>query len=91
MYEVGEGETPATGWSIERSPGGDGRFAEELRRRGADVRLSVGCEFWLFVPECRLLSSAAAAEQRGRGQKWQVRSGRSKMDRELEGDDHERP
>ncbi|MFI1012825.1 abortive phage infection protein [Streptomyces sp. NPDC020965] len=27
-----------------------GRFAERLRRQGADVDLSVGCEFWLFVP-----------------------------------------
>jgi hypothetical protein len=27
-----------------------GRFAERLRRQGADVHLSVGCEFWLFVP-----------------------------------------
>ncbi|MCM2389788.1 abortive phage infection protein [Streptomyces albipurpureus] len=27
-----------------------GRFAERLRRQGAKVDLSVGCEFWLFVP-----------------------------------------
>ncbi|NKQ23497.1 abortive phage infection protein [Streptomyces galbus] len=27
-----------------------GRFAERLRRQGASVDLSVGCEFWLFVP-----------------------------------------
>ncbi|MFC4331101.1 abortive phage infection protein [Streptomyces andamanensis] len=27
-----------------------GRFAEGLRRQGAAVELSVGCEFWLFVP-----------------------------------------
>jgi hypothetical protein len=27
-----------------------GRHAEELRRQGADVHLSVGCEFVLFVP-----------------------------------------
>ncbi|MFJ4578784.1 abortive phage infection protein [Streptomyces echinatus] len=27
-----------------------GRFAERLRRHGADVDFSVGCEFWLFVP-----------------------------------------
>ncbi|WBB62335.1 abortive phage infection protein [Streptomyces sp. WMMC500] len=27
-----------------------GRHAEELRRQGAGVELSVGCEFWLFVP-----------------------------------------
>ncbi|GAA5009799.1 abortive phage infection protein [Streptomyces hyderabadensis] len=27
-----------------------GRFAERLRRHGASVELSVGCEFWLFVP-----------------------------------------
>ncbi|MCX4972339.1 abortive phage infection protein [Streptomyces sp. NBC_00620] len=27
-----------------------GRFAERLRRQGAGVHLSVGCEFWLFVP-----------------------------------------
>jgi hypothetical protein len=27
-----------------------GRHAEELRRQGADVELSVGCEFFLFVP-----------------------------------------
>ncbi|MFI5972410.1 abortive phage infection protein [Streptomyces sp. NPDC051452] len=27
-----------------------GRFAERLRRQGAAVELSVGCEFWLFVP-----------------------------------------
>lgn len=27
-----------------------GRFAERLRRHGAVVDLSVGCEFWLFVP-----------------------------------------
>ncbi|MEU8034029.1 abortive phage infection protein [Streptomyces sp. NPDC049099] len=27
-----------------------GRFAERLRRHGAAVDLSVGCEFWLFVP-----------------------------------------
>ncbi|MGW6454560.1 abortive phage infection protein [Streptomyces sp. NPDC055078] len=27
-----------------------GRFAERLRRQGARVDLSVGCEFWLFVP-----------------------------------------
>jgi hypothetical protein len=27
-----------------------GRFAERLRRQGASVELSVGCEFWLFVP-----------------------------------------
>ncbi|MEU0007916.1 abortive phage infection protein [Streptomyces sp. NPDC006314] len=27
-----------------------GRFAERLRRQGAAVDLSVGCEFWLFVP-----------------------------------------
>ncbi|MEU4040330.1 abortive phage infection protein [Streptomyces collinus] len=27
-----------------------GRFAERLRRQGAVVELSVGCEFWLFVP-----------------------------------------
>ncbi|MDU0253826.1 abortive phage infection protein [Streptomyces sp. PU10] len=27
-----------------------GRFAERLRRQGAGVELSVGCEFWLFVP-----------------------------------------
>ncbi|MER6739121.1 abortive phage infection protein [Streptomyces puniciscabiei] len=27
-----------------------GRFAERLRRHGAAVELSVGCEFWLFVP-----------------------------------------
>ncbi|MCD9872458.1 abortive phage infection protein [Streptomyces guryensis] len=27
-----------------------GRFAERLRRRGASVDFSVGCEFWLFVP-----------------------------------------
>ncbi|MFE9499347.1 abortive phage infection protein [Streptomyces collinus] len=27
-----------------------GRLAERLRRQGAVVELSVGCEFWLFVP-----------------------------------------
>ncbi|MEU6380453.1 abortive phage infection protein [Streptomyces sp. NPDC046909] len=27
-----------------------GRFAERLRRQGASVEFSVGCEFWLFVP-----------------------------------------
>ncbi|WP_211225474.1 abortive phage infection protein [Amycolatopsis nigrescens] len=27
-----------------------GRHAERLRRQGADVDFSVGCEFWLFVP-----------------------------------------
>ena len=27
-----------------------GRFAERLRRQGARVDFSVGCEFWLFVP-----------------------------------------
>ncbi|MFG2134324.1 abortive phage infection protein [Streptomyces sp. NPDC048751] len=27
-----------------------GRFAERLRRQGASVDLSVGCEFWLYVP-----------------------------------------
>ncbi|MGW2618847.1 abortive phage infection protein [Streptomyces sp. NPDC001500] len=27
-----------------------GRFAQRLRRQGASVDLSVGCEFWLFVP-----------------------------------------
>ncbi|MFC8564919.1 abortive phage infection protein [Streptomyces sp. NPDC057245] len=27
-----------------------GRFAQRLRRHGASVELSVGCEFWLFVP-----------------------------------------
>ncbi|MEU6256390.1 abortive phage infection protein [Streptomyces sp. NPDC047043] len=27
-----------------------GRFAERLRRQGASVDFSVGCEFWLFVP-----------------------------------------
>ncbi|WP_406354567.1 abortive phage infection protein [Streptomyces sp. NBC_00658] len=27
-----------------------GQFAERLRRQGAGVHLSVGCEFWLFVP-----------------------------------------
>ncbi|MFH8615734.1 abortive phage infection protein [Streptomyces sp. NPDC017979] len=27
-----------------------GRHAERLRRQGADVHLSVGCEFWLLVP-----------------------------------------
>ncbi len=27
-----------------------GRSAERLRRQGARVHLSVGCEFWLFVP-----------------------------------------
>ncbi|MGW8829007.1 abortive phage infection protein [Streptomyces massasporeus] len=27
-----------------------GRFAERLRRHGASVDFSVGCEFWLFVP-----------------------------------------
>ncbi|MEJ8669266.1 abortive phage infection protein [Streptomyces sp. MS1.AVA.1] len=27
-----------------------GRFAELLRRQGASVDFSVGCEFWLFVP-----------------------------------------
>ncbi|MFE1312771.1 abortive phage infection protein [Streptomyces sp. NPDC058755] len=27
-----------------------GRSAERLRRQGASVDLSVGCEFWLFVP-----------------------------------------
>ncbi|WP_055414010.1 MULTISPECIES: hypothetical protein [Streptomyces] len=27
-----------------------GRHAERLRRQGARVHLSVGCEFWLFVP-----------------------------------------
>ncbi|MEU8970693.1 abortive phage infection protein [Streptomyces monashensis] len=27
-----------------------GRFAERLRRQGAAVDISVGCEFWLFVP-----------------------------------------
>lgn len=107
VYEVGEGETPATAWSARRVRAdmravrhdlhadsvkitGDGverltataseavdrglrvwleptlgdvpereilehlaetgRFAERLRRQGADVHLSVGCEFWLFVP-----------------------------------------
>lgn len=28
-----------------------GRHAEKLRRDGADVELSVGCEFYLFVPD----------------------------------------
>lgn len=107
VYTVGEGETPATGWSAERMradirairhrlhadtvdvtgdgverltataaeaaeqglhvwlqptlgdvPARDilehlaetGRFAQRLRRQGASVDLSVGCEFWLFVP-----------------------------------------
>ncbi|MFD7467850.1 abortive phage infection protein [Streptomyces tendae] len=27
-----------------------GRFADRLRGQGASVELSVGCEFWLFVP-----------------------------------------
>ncbi|MFD8233189.1 abortive phage infection protein [Streptomyces sp. NPDC059696] len=27
-----------------------GRFAERLRKHGASVDFSVGCEFWLFVP-----------------------------------------
>ncbi|MCD7439793.1 abortive phage infection protein [Streptomyces lincolnensis] len=27
-----------------------GRFAERLRRQGASVEFSVGCEFWLLVP-----------------------------------------
>lgn len=27
-----------------------GRYAERLRRQGASVDFSVGCEFWLFVP-----------------------------------------
>ncbi|WP_031184585.1 MULTISPECIES: hypothetical protein [Streptomyces] len=27
-----------------------GRFAQRLRRQGASVELSVGCEFWLFAP-----------------------------------------
>ncbi|ANP51321.1 hypothetical protein J2Z21_002915 [Streptomyces griseochromogenes] len=27
-----------------------GRFAERLRRQGASVDFSVGCEFWLYVP-----------------------------------------
>ncbi|MCQ9180837.1 abortive phage infection protein [Streptomyces sp. IBSBF 2953] len=107
VYTVGEGETPATGWSARRMradiravrhqlhadtvdvtgdgverltataaeaaeqglhvwlqptlgdvPARDilehlaetGRFAQRLRRQGASVDLSVGCEFWLFVP-----------------------------------------
>lgn len=107
VYTVGEGETPATGWSAPRMRAdlrairhrlhadtvdvtGDGverltataaeaaehglhvwlqptlgdvperdilehlaetgRFAQRLRRQGASVDLSVGCEFWLFVP-----------------------------------------
>ncbi|WP_030619967.1 abortive infection protein [Streptomyces fulvoviolaceus] len=107
VYTVGEGETPATGWSAARMRAdirairddlhadtvdvtGDGverltataaeaaeaglhvwlqptlgdvperdilehlaetgRFAERLRRQGASVEFSVGCEFWLFVP-----------------------------------------
>ncbi|WP_327694795.1 abortive phage infection protein [Streptomyces sp. NBC_00459] len=28
-----------------------GRHAERLRRQGASVEFSVGCEFWLFVPD----------------------------------------
>ncbi|MDQ0578905.1 abortive phage infection protein [Streptomyces rishiriensis] len=107
VYTVGEGETPATGWTAERMradlrairqdlhadtvdvtgdgverlaatateaaerglhvwlqptlgdvPARDilehlaetGRVAQRLRRQGASVDLSVGCEFWLFVP-----------------------------------------
>ncbi|WP_367318417.1 abortive phage infection protein [Streptomyces sp. HUAS ZL42] len=107
VYEVGEGDTPATGWSAERARrdmlairndlcadsvkvtgdgverltrtaaeaaehglnvwleptlgdvpereildhlGETGRFAERLRRQGADVHFSVGCEFLLFLP-----------------------------------------
>ncbi|WP_327312173.1 abortive phage infection protein [Streptomyces sp. NBC_01235] len=107
VYTVGEGETPATGWNVERMRAdlravrhdlhadtvdvtGDGverlaatateaaehglhvwlqptlgdvpqrdilehlaetgRFAQRLRRQGASVDFSVGCEFWLFVP-----------------------------------------
>jgi SAM-dependent methyltransferase len=107
VHEVGEGDTPATGWSAERTRRdmaairndlcadsvkvtGDGverltrsaaeaaerglnvwleptlgdvperevlddlaetgRFAERLRRQGADVHFSVGCEFLLFLP-----------------------------------------
>lgn len=107
LYEVGSGESPATGWNAARmradmravrddlnanavSVFGDGvdrlgataseaaerglnvwlqprlgdrpareildhlaetgRLAERLRRQGADVHLSVGCEFMLFVP-----------------------------------------
>lgn len=107
VYTVGEGETPATGWTAERMRAdlrairhdlhadtvdvtGDGverlaatateaaehglhvwlqptlgdvpvrdilehlaetgRVAQRLRRQGASVDFSVGCEFWLFVP-----------------------------------------
>ncbi|MFG2577093.1 abortive phage infection protein [Streptomyces sp. NPDC048481] len=107
VYTVGEGETPATGWTARRMradirairdrlhadtvdvtgdgverltatateaaelglhvwlqptlgdvPGRDilehlaetARSAQRLRRQGASVDLSVGCEFWLFVP-----------------------------------------
>ncbi|MEU9434938.1 abortive phage infection protein [Streptomyces sp. NPDC048252] len=107
VYTVGEGETPATGWTAERMradlrairhdlhadtvdvtgdgverlaatateaaehglhvwlqptlgdvPARDilehlaetGRVAQRLRRQGASVDFSVGCEFWLFVP-----------------------------------------
>ncbi|MFF7893944.1 abortive phage infection protein [Streptomyces sp. NPDC007907] len=38
-----------------------GRFAERLRRQGASVDFSVGCEFWLFVPG--ILPGATALER----------------------------
>ncbi|WP_407561941.1 abortive phage infection protein [Streptomyces sp. 184] len=38
-----------------------GRHAEQLRRQGAGVELSVGCEFWLFVPG--ILPGADALER----------------------------
>lgn len=37
-------------WEILDHLAETGRYAERLRRQGADVHLSVGCEFWLFVP-----------------------------------------
>ncbi|MFI7300001.1 abortive phage infection protein [Streptomyces sp. NPDC050121] len=38
-----------------------GRIAQRLRRQGASVDLSVGCEFWLFVPG--ILPGATALER----------------------------
>ena len=47
-----------------------GRFAERLRRQGASVELSVGCEFWLFVPG--ILPGATVMERIENLQKGEV-------------------
>ncbi|MFH0518297.1 abortive phage infection protein [Streptomyces sp. M41] len=47
-----------------------GRFAERLRRQGASVDFSVGCEFWLFVPG--IVPGATVLERVGNLQKGNV-------------------